>query len=60
MFASKEPDELSYEEKLVKRQFQYSIMTGIRDVTITKDIQTLNETYKSDKHLIEGIDDIVR
>ena len=60
MFTPKEPGKFSYDNKLVERQFQYSIMTGIRDETIKDDIQTLIESYKSDEQLIEGINDIVR
>ena len=60
MLASKESGKLSYDEKLVERQFQYSIIAEIREETIKNDIQTLTETYKSDEHLTEGINDIVR
>lgn len=60
IFASKEPGKLSYDAKLVEKQFQHSVITGVRDELIKNDIQTLIETYKTDEQLIEGVNEIVR
>lgn len=41
IFASKEPDKLSYEKKLVEKQFQHDVSTGIGDDAIKTEIHSL-------------------
>ena len=60
IFASKEPGKLNYDPELVEKQFQHSVITGVRDESIKNDVQYLIESYKTDEGLIEGINDIVR
>ena len=41
IFASKEPDKLSYEKKLAEKQFQHNVSTGIGDDAIKTEIHSL-------------------
>jgi len=56
LFASKET-ELSYDAKLVERQFQYAVATGLRDDLLRTEVKVLLQNYTTDEQLVQGLFD---